>query len=303
MTPGTPGAPSLCWAAGTIDPAPVHRCESTTLLSEAITVNNVEREPIASTRWKILRQLQRMLEGPMIVLSFVWLVLLIIELAWRLPRYLEIAGSAIWIIFIVHFGLELVIAPRKLAYLRRNWLTVVALFLPALRILRIARLFRFVRIARATRSVRLIRLVTSMNRGLRTLRRTMQRRLIGFVVVLTLGVVLTGAAGMYAFERDASEGLKSYGAALWWTAMLVASMGTEHWPTTPEGRILSFVLTLYGLAMFGYVTATLATFFLGRDREEGEDPIVEAVSNLNAEIKALRGRLDAIDAQAKRGLD
>ena len=39
--------------------------------------------------------------------------------------------------------------------------------------------------------------------------------------------------------------------------------GGEFAPTTPEGRGLAFLITLFGFAIFGYVTATLATFFIG----------------------------------------
>lgn len=60
-----------------------------------------------------------------------------------------------------------------------------------------------------------------------------------------------------AFEDQVPGGLKSYGVALWWTAM----------PQTAEGRVLCFLLSLYGFGVFGYVTAVLASFFIGRDAD------------------------------------
>src|SRR3546814_1832442 len=77
-------------------------------------------------------------------------------------------------------------------------------------------------------------------------------------MALTLIIVSVGAAGMYAFESG-DEGFRSYGEALWWTAMLVTSIGSEFWPQTAEGRILCLILSIYGFAIFGYVTATLAS--------------------------------------------
>ena len=41
---------------------------------------------ITRERWQLLRQLDRMLEMPMVVLGFVWLALLVFELTGRLPR-------------------------------------------------------------------------------------------------------------------------------------------------------------------------------------------------------------------------
>ena len=217
-------------------------------------------------RAQILRELQEWLEKPMIALSFVWLVLLVVELAWGLNRALWILGPAIWVLFIAEFALSLALAPERVRYLRENWLKVLALAAPALRVLRIARLARF---ARASRGLRLLRVVASVNRAMAALGAAMQRRGFGYVLLLTMVVVFAGAAGMYAFERDAPDGgFDSFATALWWTAMLVSTMGSEYWPKTPDGRALCLALAIYGFAIFGYVTAALATYFIGRDREQ-----------------------------------
>ena len=49
--------------------------------------------------------------------------------------------------------------------------------------------------------------------------------------------------------------------------MVMTTMGSQYWPETVEGRVLCVFLALYAFAVFGYVTATLATFFVGRDAE------------------------------------
>lgn len=54
--------------------------------------------------------------------------------------------------------------------------------------------------------------------------------------------------------------------------------------------MLCFLLALYGFAVFGYVTATLATFFIGRDAEDESAEVAGAksIEALRAEIAALR---------------
>ena len=66
--------------------------------------------------------------------------------------------------------------------------------------------------------------------------------------------------------------------------------GIRYFPQTPEGRILCFLLALYAFAVFGYVTATLATFFIGQDADDDEAEIVGAktIDALRNEIIALR---------------
>jgi voltage-gated potassium channel len=232
----------------------------------------------------------------MIMLGFIWLALLIIELRWGLSPFLEMLGTAIWCIFIIDFVLRLVIAPHKLSYVKSNWLTVIALIAPALRILRIVRVVRLLRVARATRGLRLLRVVTSVNRGMKAISASFGRRGFGYILALTGVVTLAGAAGMYAFENEVPGGLDSYGGALWWTAMLLTSIGTEYWPQTAEGRVLCFLLSLYGFAVFGYVTAALASYFIGRDADTEDAELVSAkpIKELRAEIAALHKELRAL---------
>lgn len=253
-----------------------------------------------SDRMAIVRRLERWLEVPLFVLGIVWLVLLVIELVGRLNRVLEFLGTLIWLVFLGEFLLRLFVAPDKSKFLRRNLLTIVALVLPALRVLRVARVARVLRLARMTRGVRLVRLITSFNRGMRALAATLGRRGFGYVSMLTALVTVLGAAGMYAFENAGDGGgLDSYGTALWWTAMLMTTMGSEYWPRTPEGRILCLLLSLYAFGVFGYVTATIATFFIGRDAESEEAEVagsqqIERLSKQIAELQAeLRARREA----------
>jgi voltage-gated potassium channel len=219
-------------------------------------------------RWEVLEQVEDWLEIPVIVLGFVWLVLLVVELIWGLTPILNAAVYLIWGVFIVDFGVRFILAPRKLAYLKRNWLTGLSLIVPALRVLRFAQVARVLRAARATQGLRLVNVVGSVNRGMRALRTTLQRRGFIYIVLLTLVVNLVGAAGMFAFENrlpDGGVGLRTYGEAVWWTAMIMTTLGSDFWPHSPEGRLLTLLISLYAFAIFGYVTATLATFFVGQE--------------------------------------
>jgi voltage-gated potassium channel len=206
---------------------------------------------------------------------------------WGLSPFLDTAGTVIWIIFGIDFAVKFILAPDKTDYLKANWLTALALALPAFRIFRAFRAFRLLRVTRAARGMRLVRLLTSLNRGMRALGASFGRRGFGYVLMLTLIVLFAGAAGMYSFENDVAGGFRSYSDALWWTAMLLTSIGSDYFPQSAEGRMLCLIIAVYGFAVFGYVTATLATFFVQRDTEtalEGEP----SMSELRNEIRELR---------------
>ena len=107
---------------------------------------------------------------------------------------------------------------------------------------------RSLRLARAGRGLRLIRVFSSVNRGMRALGASLSRRGFGYVIALTAVVTFAGAAGMFAFENEMPGAPRSYGAALWWTAMIMTTMGSEYWPQTVEGRVLCVFLALYAFA-------------------------------------------------------
>lgn len=260
-----------------------------------------EKQALNQERREVLEQLEDWLETPMLVLGFAWLALFLIELIWGLSPLLEVMSTGIWIIFIVDFTLKFTLAPHKVAYFKNNWLTAISLLLPALRVFRLARVLRVLNTARATRGLRLFRVITSTNRGMRVLGASLRRRGFGYIVVLTVIITLVGAAGMYAFEGNTPDGrgLNDYGSALWWTAMLMTTLGSEYWPRTPEGRVLCFILALYAFAVFGYLTAAISTFFVGRDAEDDEAELAGAksIEALHAEITALRADIQALSRQ------
>jgi voltage-gated potassium channel len=237
-------------------------------------------------RTALLHRIDAWLDGPLVVLAFVWLGLFVWEMIWGVSPLLEALGYAIWALFILDFLIGFLVAPEKGPYLRANVLKLVGLLLPAVRALRVVGLIRAARLAGATRGLRLARVLATVNRSMGAFGRTMSRRGLGYVVGTTVIVTFAGAAGMLAFEQSTApgRGLPNFGAALWWTAMIMTTMGSDYWPQTAEGRVLCFLLSVYAFTVFGYVTAALASYFIGRDAEGEKD----ATSVIRKEIAALR---------------
>jgi voltage-gated potassium channel len=258
---------------------------------------------LVTQRTETLERFQQWMDVPMLVLAFIWLALFVAEILLGLTPFLVTSGYVIWIIFIVEFAVGFILAPGKVAYLTRNWLKGIALLLPALRIFRVVQLLRLARLTRVAgmaRGARLVRVISSLNRGMRALGASMSRRGFGYVMILTLTVLIVGAAGMFEFERSpGGRGLTSYGESLWWTAMLMTTIASEYWPVTGAGRFLCLLLSLYGIAVFGYVTAALASFFVGRDAEDDHAEVAgeKSIAALRREI----GRLSS--GPSERGRD
>ena len=72
--------------------------------------------------------------------------------------------------------------------------------------------------------------------------------------------------------------------------MVMTTLGSEYWPQTTEGRLLCVVLSIYAFAVFGYITATIATFFIGRDAESNKSELAGSnqIEILRRELADLR---------------
>lgn len=254
----------------------------------SISGSGAEEGEATRLRDSILQDMQEWLETPFVVLGFIWLLLTIIEFTKGLSPFMEALNTSIWGLFVAEFVLKLVLAPNKPLFLRNNLLLILALALPAFRILRITRLARLLRAAPMARGARLVRVLSAINRGMRALAKTLGRRGFGYVAGITLLVTFAGAAGIYTFEKEAG-GLSDYGTSLWWTAMILTTMGSDYFPKTAEGKLLCLLLAVYGFAVFGYVTAMVASYFVEQDAEEKLKPRDQALLHaLRQEIESLR---------------
>lgn len=226
----------------------------------------------ANTRLQRLRlvvTIERMLDGPATYLAFVFAAALIIELVLtaegrEIPVILGWIQMSIWVFFIVHFVLGMAIAPDRLRYLRRHWLTAVSLAVPFLRVIRIFRVFALLR------SATLVRALGSANRTSRVLRRTFGWSAAGYAAGLTVTVALFGSALLFLFETDvANTAFPTYAEALWWSVGTLTTVGASAEPVTLGGRIVAAFMMLSGLVLLGYIAGLLGAVLFGR-REERE---------------------------------
>lgn len=100
---------------------------------------------------------------------------------------------------------------------------------------------------------------------------------------------------MLAFEpaSEVEGGFNSYGDALWWTSMLLTTIGSAFWPHTVEGRLLCFLLSIYGMTVFGYITASLASFFIGQEAKAKDSDLagLHDIAELRREMALWRSEL------------
>ena len=239
------------------------------------------------------------LDIPLSVLALVMLALIIIEFTVDLDgaasTWVTNAGLAIWAIFLAAFVFELSLAPSKTRFLRRNWLAAIAVVVPMFRVLRVFRALRLLRGARALRGLSLVRVSAALNRARGAIGDFVYVSRLGYVLVLTGIVTMTGTAAVYYFERGAEgANILTLDDALWWAATIITTVNSPLEPVTVEARAVAFVMRLFGLVVIGYLTARLAVYFIGQEaslQPDGSDARDE-LRRLREEIAELRRAIE-----------
>ncbi len=256
----------------------------------ATTVSSPTPHPrsITKERLHLLRTIDRMLERPILVLGIAWLVLLVVQLVYGSSAWSNDLTVGIWVVFVIDFAMRFTLAPKKISFLRRHWLVALSLLLPALSILRLTRVLAML----PSWEMVILRLLTGLNRSISVLGMTMRRRGMSYVLLLAIIVTVAGAAGIYAFEPHTTSAIPTFGYSLWWTGMIMTTMGSAYYPQTWGGRLLCFFLAVFAFSIFGYITAAIASFFVRQDASDSaHETSAPSLADVLDEVKALRAEL------------
>jgi voltage-gated potassium channel len=231
--------------------------------------------PDVSRREELLHHIERITELPLLVLAFAMIPLLIGPLLWDLSPGEEATFIAfdvfVWALFAVDLGIKVVLAPQRLAYLKRHWLEVLVVVVPFFRPLRILRIFIFG--SRAWVGMR--RLVN-----------------VDFLLVYGIGLVIIAATVVASVEGGEGASIQSFPDALWWAVVTITTVGYgDMVPVTVAGRAIGFILMLGGIAFFSGVTANLASYLVkgGESDKRALAQLTREVQSLQQEVVKLRG--------------
>ena len=241
-------------------------------------------------REELRERLDRYLDLPLALASILLVLIAIIQLTGEVSEpwqgRLEVLGWSLWALFFVEFAVKFALAPSKRLYVRRRWLDVLVVLVPFLRFLRILRVFR------ATRALPVFRLLVFGGQGSSRVLVLLKRRRLGQLALISVLVILIGAAAGFMLESDApGSRMETFGDALWWSASLVTTVASEVYPVTPGGRILGFLLMLYAVGIFSYFIASIASLLVDLDAQQASE---EQIAQEKDGVWLSRGELDAL---------
>ncbi len=193
---------------------------------------------------------------PLMVLGFAYLGLYSVEVLAEPPDSivdaLDIAGFAIYLIFIIDLAVRVVVwFPRFrgldgwFRFIGQNWLSILAALAPAFRSFRVLRVLLVIR-------------------GVEPFIKTRVSQL-GFYTGVALPlIVYTASLAIFEAERNAPDAnITSFLDALWWTLVTITTVGYgDAYPVTQEGRTVATFLIFVGVGLFSTVTAMIASWVL-----------------------------------------
>jgi len=197
-----------------------------------------------------------------------------------------------WIAFAVELVVMLAVVPNRRLWLRHNPLDlVIVLFTPpvlppGLQGLRVLRLLRLLRLAKLSREVFSLE-------GLH------------YAMLLAVLTAVGGGAIFVAFERgtqhlDAWDGI-------YWSVTTMTTLGSNIYPTTTGGEIVSVTLLLVGIGFVALLTGAFAQRFLSPEIALVEEELVaEQISAEAIALRELRGvqeQLQTLSLAVQRMVD
>lgn len=202
----------------------------------------------------------------------------------QLARIVIIVDTVICAVFLYDFFSRYVKAEKKWEFIRINWIDFVS-SIPYFGILRIGRLARIIRILRIVRTAKfLFRIINRKSAS-----STFKNLLIIYVILLILL-----SFSFYHFEHLENVHINSIWDSIWWNTITSLSLGflQDIAPISLQGKILSVVLIIMGMVLFGAMISLFTDYFISEEKIESDvNKLTEKVDDMNAKIERIEKML------------
>ncbi len=160
-------------------------------------------------------------------------------------------------LFVLAYGVRLLLARDRNAYLRANWFDLVLVVLLSSPLLR---LLAMLRIAKLGSLLRLVRVGGLLHVNRRRLARMLLISKESFPAMMTLVFIMVFVFGLleYLVEHPVNQAFGTIEDALWWAFVTLTTVGYgDLYPITALGRIVAVVTMLFGITLYSLLVANL----------------------------------------------
>jgi len=147
---------------------------------------------------------------------------------------------------------------------------LLAIF-PAYRPVRVLRIFVLFRV------LKLLRYTKSINQFIEVLKNK-QFELYTLLFLLAF-MVMTAGIAIYVLEERINPNIESLFDAIYWALITISTVGFgDIAPVTDEGRTISIVIIVFGIAMISFATSVIVSAFSEKLNEVKESRIIEKIN-------------------------
>ncbi|MBN7820352.1 potassium channel family protein [Bowmanella yangjiangensis] len=226
----------------------------------------------------------------MMVLSLVAVINICVLILADLPKdvrsYLLFMDTLICFLFLIHFSYHILVAHDRIAYFKSHWIDFVA-SIPLIEPFRLARFLQVLRVVRLLKQTRHLALPSLKDR--------IQTTLATMMVTL---VILIGAAGLsiYLIEHDLpGANITTAEDAIWWSLVTISTVGYgDFYPISTAGRLVSVLLIISGVSLFGVISGYIASFFITPEEKDQLAVQNRRIHRIHDQVEHLQEQIDHI---------
>ena len=192
--------------------------------------------------------------SPLASLGIAYLVIYTIQVVnsanVNLISNLDFLGNLIWAIFAIDLFIRFIDSDSFLIFIKKNYIEILAVSLPFLRVL------RMLRVLLAVRGLKVFVVDRARATGL-------------YIALLAPLTWFTGAIVVLDVESQSSRAsITSIGEALWWSLTTITTVGYgDLYPTTFSGKVVAAVLMITGISLFSAGAAMFSSWILGSGKK------------------------------------
>ena len=193
-------------------------------------------------------------------------------------------------IFLTDFFYRFYKAKNKMKYLKSNWIDFIS-SIPMVGFLRIGRLVKIIRVLRVVRSGKFFFSIFNRNDSLKSLRN------LGIIIFF---LIILFSISIHQLEKEVNPSFDTLSESFWWTinSTISFSFFQDISPVSIEGKVISIVLILMGMVLFGTFISFVTDYFVT------EEDIQEDVTSLHLKVDVLNEKLDALlDDKRRKGFN